>query len=45
MNEFLTTVNSLLEDLFFEVTEGIEKEDVSLSEDPGSAENKEGSAE
>ena len=37
--------NITLEDLFFEVTEGIEKEDVSLSEDPESAEVGEGSAE
>ena len=37
--------NITLEDLFFEVTEGIEKEDVSMSEDSESAEAKEGSAE
>ena len=37
--------NITLEDLFFEVTEGLEKQDVSLSEDPESAEKREGSEE
>lgn len=37
--------NITLEDLFFEVTEGIEKQDVSLSNDPESAETGEDSAE